>query len=820
MGKYLPVILFFLCSSFSFHANAGTDSLWNLANTTTGLQRITTLIKLATLYDNLDSLLIAENTYKKALDYLSSENKNNPAVIKLNLQAQLGLLEIFLFKTADYQKSVTLLLKALKIAQGVSDSSSLAKIYYYLSINYRFLLKYKQSLEFLNEAIPLTEAIKDTILNIVCLNEKANLMYYLNGHREGQVYRSKALKLAKLSNNLRAQGFINHDIGIFLMQEGKYREAIHHFLINMDFALGKNDARGITITALNIADIYLRIRKDDSVFYYLCLADSVSKKHSLIREQTDVFHQMTDLYVAKGNYKKAYEFLSRYANAKDTLFSIEKNKQIEELDAIYQNDKKQQQINIQQAELTRNELLIKQKNVISLLLGTGMLLFIILGVAILFNLRQKRHANKVLSAKNQDLLEQKKQIETQNEQLVNHRDHLESIVEERTRDLIKAKDKAEESDRLKTAFLQNISHEIRTPMNGIMGFLSLLKEPELTSEEQQLYFELIKQSSARMLNTVTDIMDLSKIEAALVQPRFAETNISDLTEKLYHLFKKEIEEKGMEFVLKNELHTNGEANIITDKEKLNTVLSHLLKNAVKYSQQGKIEFGYERKNDDLLFFVKDTGIGIPEERINAIFERFIQADMSPTRRHEGAGLGLTIAKAYIEMIGGKIWVESTLGSGSHFYFTIPYTLPQPTPGIPKEKKVQPVKPVKLKKLNILIAEDDELKALYFKTILTNISSSIRIARSGKETLSTLLQYPDTDLILMDIKMPDLDGYEAARQIRQSNQEIIIIAQTAYALAGDRENAIEAGCNDYITKPINKEHLIDILGRIPKFTEPG
>jgi len=820
MGKYFLLILFFLLPSFESHAKSGTDSLWNYANTATGLKKTKALIKLATLYSNNDSLLIAENTFKKALDYIGSESKNDPEAINLTLQAQLGLIELYLFRTADYQKSVNLLLKTLALAQGQKDTVMLTRIYYFLSLNYRLLSKYEKSLEFINETIPLAESIDDTSLLISSLNEKANLFFYLKDQQSCNTYRSKALKLAKLSNDLRAQGYINHDIGLLSLEDGKYRQAIRYFLFNLSIVRQQNDERAFCINALNIASVYLKEKKFDSSFYYLGLADSVSKKHTMAREQADVFQQFSDFYIQQGNYKMAYEYLSRRARISDTIFGIEKNKQIEELDAIYQNDKKQQQIDIQKAELNRNELLIKQKNVISLLLASGMLLLIVLGAAILFNLRQKRNANQILSAKNQEILEQKKQIEEQNKQLVDHRDHLESIVEERTRDLIKAKDKAEEGDRLKTAFLQNISHEIRTPMNGIMGFLSLLKEPEVTIEEQHLYFDLIKQSSARMLDTVTDIMDLSKIEASLVQPRFSETDIGELIDKLYLLLKTEIQGKGMGFIVKNPLRTDIGAIILTDKEKLHTVLMHLLKNAIKYSQQGEIEFGYERKETDLLFFVKDTGIGIPEDRINAIFERFIQADMSATRRHEGTGLGLTIAKAYIEMIGGKIWVESIQGSGSQFYFTIPYALPLPTPGLPKDKTVPSKKPAKIRKLKILIAEDDELNTLYFKTILTPISKSVHFAHNGKEALSMLHQHPDTDLVLMDIKMPEMDGYEATKKIRQSNHEIMIIAQTAFALAGDRENAIAAGCDEYITKPIDKDHLMDILKRIPKFLEPG
>ena len=238
-------------------------------------------------------------------------------------------------------------------------------------------------------------------------------------------------------------------------------------------------------------------------------------------------------------------------------------------------------------------------------------------------------------------------------------------------DLIEAKQHAEESDRLKSAFLANMSHEIRTPMNGILGFADLLKKPKLNNDKQQQYIGIIQKSGARMLNILNDIIDISKIEAGLMKLDVKESNINEQIEYIYTFFKPEVEAKGMKLTIKTTLSAQ-EAIIKTDREKVYAILTNLVKNAIKYSTKGTIEIGYKKEGENLVFYVKDEGVGIPKERQEAIFERFIQVDIEDKMAYEGAGLGLTITRAYLEILGGKIWVESEEGIGSTFYFTLPY----------------------------------------------------------------------------------------------------------------------------------------------------
>lgn len=374
-----------------------------------------------------------------------------------------------------------------------------------------------------------------------------------------------------------------------------------------------------------------------------------------------------------------------------------------------------------------------------------------------------------------------------------------------------AKEKSKESDRLKSAFLANMSHEIRTPMNGILGFAELLKRPNLTGNEQQQYIKIIETSGARMLNIVNNIVDISKIESGVIEIYNKTTNINEQIEFLTSFFAPEIEKKGLRLVY-SKTFTTDKAYIETDAEKLYGILTNLLKNAIKHTYKGAIEVGYHLKSDDnknfLEFFVTDSGDGIPEDKLNVIFDRFMQADMSNKTAYQGAGLGLSISKAYVELLGGTIWVESEHGIGSTFRFTIPYHPAEAK--IVTEKTIQPAtKEKSINKLKILIVEDDPGMEFLLSETVEEYCSELLIARDGMEALEIAQDNPDIDLILMDIRIPKMDGYETTQEIRQFNKNVVIIAQTACAFSSDRDKALEMGCNDYVSKPIDTD-LFELL----------
>ncbi len=377
------------------------------------------------------------------------------------------------------------------------------------------------------------------------------------------------------------------------------------------------------------------------------------------------------------------------------------------------------------------------------------------------------------------------------------------------KELIKAKEKAEESDRLKTAFLTNMSHEIRTPMNGILGFAELLKSPNLSNEVQQDYLQIIQISGARMLSTINNIVNISQIESGLIQVDINEVNINDKIEFTYNFFKPEVAIKEVKFSFRNGLQAK-DAIIKTDNEKLSGILTNLVKNAIKFTNKGSIEFGYVKKGEYLEFFVKDTGIGVSQNQKELIFERFRQSNESFERGYEGNGLGLSIAKSYVKMLGGEVWIESKEGEGSTFYFTIPYNAVSAEKALAEKNISEIYNEAKHRKLKVLIVEDDEISYTLLARMLQNFNTTISHAITGIDAVKACRANPDLDLILMDIRMPRMDGSEATRQIRQFNRDVIIIAQTAYGFSGDKEKAIEAGCNSYIAKPINNAVLSELV----------
>jgi signal transduction histidine kinase/ActR/RegA family two-component response regulator len=428
-------------------------------------------------------------------------------------------------------------------------------------------------------------------------------------------------------------------------------------------------------------------------------------------------------------------------------------------------------------------------------------------------------ANKELAFQNYEKEKRAAELAKANKELTIQNDE----KEKRATELVIARENAEQSDRLKSSFLANMSREILTPMSGLLGFSKLFKKPDLSAKQRQKYAEIIEKSVACMPNIINDIVDISKIEAGLVKADLKDTNINERMEFIYTFFKPLVEGKRMQLFFRNTLPAK-EAIIKSDSNKIDSILINLLKNAIKFSNEGAIEFGYILRTDSvpvcLEFYVKDTGIGIPKDRQKTIMERFIQAGITDTMVQEGAGLGLLITKAYVEMLGGKIWVESEEGEGSIFYFTLPYNTEPEEKNVVREVVPSESAVKQINNLKILIAEDDKSSKTLISIIVKEYSKEVIEARTGLEAVEVCRKNRDIDLILMDIQMPDLNGHEATRQIRRFNKKVVIIAQTAFGLSGDREKAIEAGCNDYIAKPINKAVLLPLIQKHFNFLLKG
>ncbi len=377
-----------------------------------------------------------------------------------------------------------------------------------------------------------------------------------------------------------------------------------------------------------------------------------------------------------------------------------------------------------------------------------------------------------------------------------------------------AKEKAEEADKLKTAFLANMSHEIRTPMNAILGFSKMLTKSDTPEDKRSQYIEIIKNSTDQLLTIINDIVDISKIEAHQIKiDEGSVVMLNDLIGEIHSLFRPTAELNNLKLTYSHGL-PDMPSNIYADGVRLRQILTNLLSNALKFTSQGYIKFGYILKDSFLEFFVEDSGIGISQDKQELIFERFSQADLTTPKLFGGTGLGLSIAKALIELHGGKIWLKSQPDKGSVFYFTIPYRPVYANKNLNGEAKKEP-KENNWDNITMMIAEDEEINYLFLKEFLSKTHINLIRARNGHEAIELYKQHSNIDLILMDIKMPVKDGYEATKQIKLINHDVPIIAQTAYVFEDDKIRISQSGFDDYISKPINEMKLINT---IKKFIE--
>lgn len=369
-------------------------------------------------------------------------------------------------------------------------------------------------------------------------------------------------------------------------------------------------------------------------------------------------------------------------------------------------------------------------------------------------------------------------------------------------ELLLAKNKAEASDRLKTAFIRNISHEIRTPLNGILGFGQLMSEPNLSLEDKEDFLVMVNESSNRLMNTVTNIMDISIIVSGNQEIKKKDIDLNAFFYEIFNKFNPRCALKKLTLSVQKQSGID-ELPINSDPELLNKLMNHLVDNAIKFTYNGDIAIGCTKLEHEVEFFIKDTGIGIALNEQQRIFDQFIQGDDSSKRDHEGSGLGLSIAKELVELLGGRIWVESVKDQGSTFFFTIPIGVFSPE--VPENDHITirtNDKPL------ILIAEDEDTNSIFLERVLTKEGIDILIVNDGLDAVEACQQNPLISLVLMDLKMPRMDGIEATKLIKAFSPDLPIIALTSYALGGDARNAIAAGCNDYLSKPLK----IDILMR--------
>lgn len=402
----------------------------------------------------------------------------------------------------------------------------------------------------------------------------------------------------------------------------------------------------------------------------------------------------------------------------------------------------------------------------------------------------KKHLKRISTADNI--------IKQRNEELENHNKELKTL-----------KEAAEESNRLKTSFLQNISHEIRTPLNGIIGFSNIITRPNQDPEKLKLYSDMITSSSNKLLEIITDVIEIAQINTNQMEVQYSRIGIMDLIDNITEEFSTRAIEKSLSFEVLNKIPKH--IQIVTDVEKLKRIFYHLIDNATKFTHKGRVEVYCQLIDNNIQFSVSDTGIGISTKMQNAIFEPFRQVELDIHRSYGGNGLGLSLVKAYTQLLNGTIDIKSEINIGSTFTITIPISTEQPT----QNREIIKSSHHSIK--TILIVEDEYVNYQYLNEILSNTGYDILYANNGQDAVEICQSNKAVDFILMDIKMPIMDGYTAAQLIKSFNPNLPIVAQTAYGMGTEKERFSDV-FDGYLPKPIMHKDLLLSIEKFLKMNE--
>ncbi len=728
-------------------------------------------------------------SYEKGLEILKELNAKEPnrADVNFNLaQAYygLGLTEYYL---GHYEQSVIHYQGALRKYTGFNDRQVMANIYQNMGLVHYDLGNFDLALEYYFKSLDLNKKLgKKT--NIAGLTQNIGLFYLHNkDYRKASSYITESLEIYREIKDQEGIASSFSNLGLISQEQGDFTKALEYFRDAFGSFSAIGYLPGVILTLHNIGTAHADLGHFDIALEHyqrsLKMADSVGYTDMIITN----YEAISNLYADNRDYKKALEYQTTYYRLKDSVFSVESKNKIAELEASFNVEVKEQ-------ELARKNIELKQQKLYKYLLIGSVLASLIFLVFLIIAYSRKSRAEK---------------------QLTLHKKNLELLIEQKTEELktsISERRYALESDRLKSAFLANMSHELRTPMNAIIAFSNFLKDPYLSAEKRDEYINYITTAGDTLLHLVDDIIDSAKIESRQLTINRVRCNITDLLFELREIFS-EIRGKKQRSHLDirlSEASRKDDVYILTDPFRLKQVLSNLLENALKYTTEGYVEFGYVLQDNAVTFFVKDTGIGIPRDKFEYIFERFSQIEYTVKDSFRGTGLGLSITRNLVELLGGTIWVESELGTGSTFYFTVPSekieSVPRPFGSEKKKVRYDKAQLFDWSDKNVLVAEDEDLNYKVLESVLTRAKANVWRAKDGVEAIE-VCQATAIDLVLMDIQMPRMDGYAATRKIKQFNKNLPVIAQTSYAMAGERENCLAAGCDDYLSKPLNLEELL-------------
>ncbi len=745
-------------------------------------------------YSNMGLSKLQTNDYVESKNYfLTASEIYQRYELKekiANLDYYLGLADYYL---GNYEQSIKKYQKALKIFIANDNLQLEANTYQNIGLVHHDLENDTEALEYYQKALKIDETlnIKD---NIAGLTQNIGLIYMSNQNLDlAMNYILKSLKIYQELNEMEGIGISLSNVGLIYQKQEKYKLALKNYQRSLQVFDSINFLIGKIYALHNVGTSYSDLEDySNALNYYRKSLDLASKKGH-VQGMMANYNAISNLYKDLGDYKNSLQFYILYDDLKDSINSVEAKNKIAEMEALYKLGLMDNELSRKSVELTQQR---KQKQIF--IAGSVILLIILFFGVLAYN--QKNIAERKLNE---------------------HKLNLEELVKQRTDELnieINERKIAEESDKLKSAFIANMSHELRTPMNAIIAFTNFIKDQELSREKRDEYITYITTAGESLLHLIDDIIDIAKIDSKELNINKASCNVTLLCIELLNINKELKNRKNKDEIdlILNPVCIKNNVIIKTDPYRLKQILSNLLENALKYTNQGYVEFGFEISEKDILFYVKDTGLGIPRAKFQYIFERFSQIDHAIDRQFGGTGLGLAITKNLVELLGGQIWLESKVNFGTTFFFTIPGEQANVEPFIAedtlKKGSITPFYDYDWNGKTILVAEDEELNYKVLESALCRTNAKVVRANNGLEAIEQILGN-HIDLVLMDIQMPRMDGYKATKEIKKINNKIPVIAQTSFAMEGEKEKCIMAGCDDYLSKPLNINAL---FGTISKF----
>ena len=745
------------------------------------------------------------------------------------------------YEKNQFNLAIENLLRSIGIYKQISNSIEIAKSLNIIGVCYMRKDLYTLALDYLQQALTIYEKIENKKLYGGTLNN-IGIIYRKIGQLDKSLeFYKKCHQLFKEIDDKSGFSSVENNIGLIYMQLEQYQEALSWFTKAIETRLELKDTLNIANTYNNLGEVHEKINNYSKALKYyeetVRLSEIVGNRHglalgyanlahiqfltlnydkvrgyldksqhiaeedeeySIIRQNYSLYF---DLYYAMADYHALKGAMDKYRSLTDNMFGEQVSKELAALSVKFESDHKEQENRILQANLELEKLKVSRSRDVLYYYSAISIVIASLLLYTLYFIRRLRIKNS--------------QIEQFNRQLNKLNFDLEEKVVERTRELSEALKKAEESEKLKSAFLTNMSHEVRTPMNVIIGFARILENDDVIPEDRKRYLELINHQGRSLLQIINDIINLSKIETGQLEIKTSICNANKILDGLYTMFKDSnyLNKKNEIELVVNKPIADSSCNFVSDSVRVEQVLINLLDNAHKFTEKGTVEFGYSIvKGNTIQFYVKDTGTGIPEDKLEMIFNRFYKHYQNDHTLFGGAGLGLSISKKLANLLGGDLIVESEINKGSRFTLTIPFisadTHVDNTVSKSLMNKSSYVWPNKV----VLVVEDDSFSYQYIEALLQGTKMKIIHAKNGEDAVSICQSEEKLDVVLMDIQLPFMSGYEATKKIKAIRKKIPVIAQTANVLNDERVLTLEAGCDYYISKPIDPDELYLAISR--------